>query len=93
MSNSTQWSNIEFYPANGSEYDENIHTFLNISDEKKSVNETYLLRNVMQHYDFEPAILIVSLCPLSISIVLQALAIKYERTEMDPMKRGFTNQV
>ena len=94
---SPKWENIEFVPANWSHYGGDIESFLNISDESGEnsslPNNTFLLRNVRQYYDFEPPILIVSLLPFSISIVLQAFAINYEKTEMDPMKRGFTNQV
>ena len=84
----SQWVNITFVP----EYGENIESFLNKSDELE-FNDTFLLRSVRQYYDFDPSILIFSLFPFSLSIVLQVFAIKYEKTEMDPMKRGFTNQV
>ena len=99
MNSQSLWLESEFQPTNLSEYHGDPDQFLNISkaseateNENEVTNSTYLT-DIEEFKTIEPEILFIGLIILSISIVLQAFAIKYERFGLDPMKRGFTNQV
>ena len=96
MKSQVLWFDSEFQPTNLSEYQDDPNHFLNISEAAESDDE---VRNSTYSSDIEefktihPKILLIGLLILVLSIVLQAFSIKYERFGLDPMKRGFTNQV
>ena len=90
-----KWIIVETMSANLSWLSVDIEDFLNITDDKKvTENDTsWPIQNIQTFEDLNSPIMIFAFFPLVLSIFLQFFAIKYERTEMDPMKRGLKNQV
>ena len=84
-----KWVPFEFVPE--ADNIENVQDWLNFS-EMNPGSETSTI-TLQQYENLGWPIHVIGLILFIISIVLQFFAIKYEKFEMDPLKRDFTNQV
>ena len=68
----------------------NPELLLNFTETKPDLN---LYRLIHDFFDLPISLLVLGIFLHFIGMILQGLIVIYERIEMDPMKRSFTNQV
>ena len=86
-----QVMDFELSPTNESDF-QSFFKDLNIS-ERETDNKNETNDNVNDFSQIDPPVLVVAIFLLIFVMILKAFFIVYEKFEMDPMKRGFTNQM